>query len=114
MCSVEGASLRSRDLEPCLEGLEPAAMLGPGDCSVLLLLCVTRLNDCHGASVFVCWRISGQRPISPVLDSTSLLPASSHAHSPGAICRERAEWSSLEKVCDRMTSEFMVCILIVN
>ena len=83
---VEVSSLRSHDLERCLEGL------GAGGHALVLVisisclcLCVTRLNDCHGVSVFVCWRISGQRPISPVLDSTSLLPASSHAHSPGAI-----------------------------
>lgn len=86
MCvPVEVSSLRSCDLEHCLEGLGASGHALALAISIsCLCLCVTRLID-NEVSVFVCWRISGQRPISPVLDSTSLLPASSHTRSLGAI-----------------------------
>lgn len=49
------------------------------------------------------------RPISPVLDSTSLLPASSILASWVPSQRERAQWS-IEKMRDGMTSGIHVCV----
>lgn len=112
VCSY-GGFLIEGDMELCLEGLGAS---GRGDIDRCLCLCIARCNDTHGVSGSVYWRISGQRPISPVLESTSLLFASLHyAYTLQSLSyRERVQCSNLENVCDRMAFEFIMYVFAVN